>query len=211
MRLRRLRPRFLVLLAAAVCACAAFIVLQPGTQVVAQTAKNTASARADVTPTTEGPTAPGTTAPAASDQPGSPPGKGCIVYNNITEKIVQEYGTMPTSGPAVGTIGNYRDRLYDSAGNVIGTATGTGWIVHKNPVDGHLMSYYSETVNLPGGQIRDAGIIDFSAMMAGARVSFPAVGISGRYLGMVGSRIWWGPVLHVSEHVEMVLCPWPQS
>jgi hypothetical protein len=193
MRLNSVKTRLVIVVVAAVAACVALVTTEPNAVASAPHTRTLAPVRTD----------------AGSPVPSQTSGKGCIVYDNITEKIVKEWGFIPDSGPAVGTVGSYIDNLYTPSGKVIGTAEGTGWIVHKNRSDGHLMSYYTETVNLPGGTIRDAGTIDFSAMMSGAHVSFTAVGTSGRFVGKEGLRIWWGPVLRVLEHVKMVLCDWP--
>jgi hypothetical protein len=115
----------------------------------------------------------------------------CVTFENLTEKVIDlRYEDVPPTGPSVGDVGTFSDHLLDSRGRLVATQEGVGWDNEVRQGDGHLLGYYSETINLRGGKLRTFGQVDINAMLGGATAKIHVVGVSGRYFGMTGSREW---------------------
>jgi hypothetical protein len=91
--------------------------------------------------------------------------------------------------PGVGHSVRFVDELYDTDGNLVATSKGTA-VVYSNPADGSLMQQVSATDQLPDGDILWTGNYPMDdpegTHFLDHRVQ--AVGISGAYLGLLGSR-----------------------
>jgi hypothetical protein len=92
------------------------------------------------------------------------------------------------SGPVVGDSFTYITVLHDGTGAVVGGVRGRcGWLFVRRS-DGHLLGWCNETLALTGGTVRTWGGIDAATVFSGAVTRLAAVGVSGRYAGILGSR-----------------------
>jgi allene oxide cyclase-like protein len=124
----------------------------------------------------------------SGDRP-APARQACRVVAQATEQTVDsEYiGSLPPI-QKVGDGAVYSDAIYGPSGTVIGHVVGYGVGAYVRPSDGHLIADFEESIQLPGGTVRDIGTIDRNAMLSGAPVYLHAIGESGDYLGESGYR-----------------------
>ncbi|MEA5360352.1 hypothetical protein VA596_12465 [Amycolatopsis sp., V23-08] len=111
-----------------------------------------------------------------------------LVLEDLTEDVDLRYHAVVPPGPGLGDHNTYDSTFSDAEGTVLGTLEGAGWKVLVRESDGHLMSFYTERAVFPDGEIRTTGWVDVQAILEGKWQSLYAVGISGRYLGLVGTR-----------------------
>jgi len=143
---------------------------------------------------------------------GHPP-VGCETLDGITEQTLDYFHTGEDSSIPVRAGGEgliYHDDIYDASGKVIGKALGMEVGTYTRPSDGHLIADFHEIVELPGGSITTSGTGDRTGMFLGTPTRFPAVGVSGKYLGMSGYRSFWvtqfPPKIDSRVAVKMVMC-----
>ena len=144
------------------------------------------------------------------------PQRQCTTIDDLTEETMQhEYVGKSLTVPVqnVGESLVYYDNLYNPQNQVVGHAVGFVSAIYRRPSDGHLMTQYYETVQLPQGMFSDSGVVDRYALFSGATAHFTAVGTSGAYLGWTGTRSWYfpPPVLNPPKpdtrlKVTIVLC-----
>jgi hypothetical protein len=153
-----------------------------------------------------------TTSDTDSDGPAA---TRCTVIDNLTEQTmahdyVGQSQTVPVQN--VGESLVYYDNLYDQQNKVVGHAVGFVSGIYKRPSDGHLMTQYYETVELPDGTFSDNGINDRLAVFDGGTAHFDAIGTAGKYLGWKGTREWQflppitrppRPDARTSVHIEL--------
>lgn len=146
--------------------------------------------------------------PATASVPQTHDTKGCVILKNLTDKIVTyQASTPPPFG--VGSTGNFYDELFDSAGAKVGSITGSSWVIQQRASDGHLLAYSQEEITLADGTIHTAGVYDFTNVYSGKWESGPAVGTSGKYLGMYGTRSAAVVIPTKLAKAAITLCPRP--
>jgi hypothetical protein len=144
----------------------------------------------------------------------------CVNVRGITEQTVK-YDTVGsgadgTSPPMqkVGDTAVYTDTIFGQDGSVVGKALGYVTIVAIRPSDGHLLTNYQETVQLPQGTLSDTGrLLDRNGMIGGKWLDFKASGTGGEFAGKHGYRRWRllpplsnPPVPTEIAQVEITLC-----
>ncbi len=121
-------------------------------------------------------------------------GSHCVTAGaGLSEQTMNYYFTGASATVPVQNVGEtliYHDNIYDADNQVVGHAVGFVSAVYKRPSDGHLMTQYYETVQLPDGSISDSGLNDRYTIFSGGVAHFHAIGTSGRYLGKTGTRDW---------------------
>lgn len=139
--------------------------------------------------------------------------QACNTIDNVTEKTVGVYyvGNTTARMTEPGDTAIYYDNIYDSvdstSGPIIGHAVGYMTGLYKL-ANGDLITQYYESVQLPGGELRDSGTLNRQAMQQGASALFAAVGTSGTYTGQRGYREWQivPPAPSQLVSVKIVLC-----
>jgi hypothetical protein len=138
----------------------------------------------------------------------SAPRRACDVVEGYREKTVQSHFIRSDASSKVpGDAVVYYDEIYDAVGRAVGHAVGYATITDLRASDGHEIVYYSESLQLPGGILRDSGTIDATAVHGGSWARFPATGTAGGYLGKKGVRQW--KIISVDDllvELRVVLC-----
>ncbi|MDT0347329.1 allene oxide cyclase barrel-like domain-containing protein [Streptomyces litchfieldiae] len=123
-------------------------------------------------------------------------GADCVSYDDVTELVVAGGGTE--DGVDVGDVAWYQSLLFDASGEQIGTVDADVRVVWQDPSNQHFYYWISETIELPDGTIRTAGVFDHDAVTYDGLTPYAtAWGVSGDYAGKVGGRqfeIVQGPV-----------------
>jgi len=111
------------------------------------------------------------------------------IIENLTEGTLR-IEAVGTRDPmmAVGDGGTFYNNIYDADDNVVGDTVGIVMAISRNPSDGHIITEYTEAINLLGGTLKSNGTVDRNAVLNGAVMRFDVVGTSGRFLGMQGIR-----------------------
>lgn len=111
------------------------------------------------------------------------------IIENLTERTLR-VEAVGTHDPmmAVGDGSTFYNNIYDADDNVIGDTVGIVMAISRNPSDGHIITEYTEAINLLGGTLKSKGTVDRNAVLNGAVMRFDVVGTSGRFLGMQGIR-----------------------
>ncbi|WUH89336.1 hypothetical protein OG900_03700 [Streptomyces sp. NBC_00433] len=143
----------------------------------------------------------------------------CVSVRGVLEQTVKydTVGSDIAGTPPMQKVGDtavYTDTIFGSDGSVVGKALGYVTIVAIRPSDGHLLTDYHETVQLPQGTLSDsAKRLDRDGMIAGEWLNFSATGTSGDFAGKVGYRRWRllpplsnPPVPSEKAQVEITLC-----
>lgn len=128
---------------------------------------------------------------AAADDSGH--GHSCVGVSGLTEQTVKYDFTGPGTAPMrqIGDTAIYTDTIFGPDGSVVGKALGYVTVVAVRPSDGHLLTDYQETVQLPQGTLRDSGRrLDRDGMIAGQWLHFSATGTAGDFAGKSGFRQW---------------------
>lgn len=134
--------------------------------------------------------------------------QACEVVAQATEQTADSdyVGSYPPI-EKVGDGATYYDAIYGPSGTVKGHVVGYGVGTYVRPSDGHLMAHFEESMQLPGGTLRDTGTIDRNAMLSGAPVYLHAVGESGDYLGKSGYReLQVLSLANQTARMKVVLC-----
>ncbi len=110
------------------------------------------------------------------------------IIENLTERTLR-FEAVGTHDPMmqVGDGVTFYNHIYDADDNVVGETVGIAMATSRTS-DGHIITEYTEAVNLLGGTLRSNGTVDRNAVLNGAVMRFDVVGISGRFLGMQGIR-----------------------
>lgn len=135
---------------------------------------------------------------AGSDTAGAhgarPAGGGCQTYlQGWTEQTMQFFATGPQNPYPAQQVGDaliYNDNVYDENDQKVGHAVGYVSVFEKRESDGHLLSRYDHTVELPDGDLTGTGLVDRTAMFGGATAVFDVHGTSGAYAGKYGTYSW---------------------
>ncbi|WP_194916709.1 allene oxide cyclase barrel-like domain-containing protein [Catenulispora rubra] len=99
-------------------------------------------------------------------------------------------GTPVPPGNEVGDAVIYNDAVFDQNDKQVGHAVGYVSIQRKDPADGHLISYYHATEDLPDGQFNETGTVDRTATWQGVPAVFRIEGTTGAYAGKHGYLTW---------------------
>ncbi|QMU71580.1 hypothetical protein [Streptacidiphilus sp. P02-A3a] len=122
--------------------------------------------------------------------PQSAPAQGCITMKGMTEGII-DGSVQDLGGPypeSIGGSSTYLDYLYDSSGKKVATVYGKA-NVSLRLKNGDLAEYSDEQIEFADGVIQTQGFYDITAAAKkGTWEYLPAIGVSGRYQGMVGQR-----------------------
>lgn len=129
-----------------------------------------------------------------------------VVLRIPFEKVVTVVDDVDVADPKVGQVGRFEDELYDAAGELVGTSKGSFRIEYERPVDGGLMTYYQEELQLADGVVRAEGWADFNDVKTSKWVFYPAVGVSGSYEGKSGYRQWRMTGVRASAESKIMLC-----
>ncbi|MEJ3743480.1 hypothetical protein WEI85_09350 [Actinomycetes bacterium KLBMP 9797] len=98
----------------------------------------------------------------------------------------------PQGRDQVGTRRDYTTALSDPKdGAAEGTVTGYCVILWPGPTEGHFTSYCSETVALTRGSVFTWGLVDTGKVPAREVMTINAVGVSGEYRHLRGTRSFW--------------------
>lgn len=137
----------------------------------------------------------------------SAPNDGDLVVLRIpVEKVVTVVDDVDVAAPKVGQVGRFEDELYNASGELVGTSKGSFRIEYERPVDGGLMTYYQEEIRFADGVVRAEGWADFNDVKSSKWVFYPAVGVSGSYLGKSGYRQWRMTGVRQSAEAKIMLC-----
>jgi Allene oxide cyclase barrel like domain len=111
------------------------------------------------------------------------------IIENLTEKTLR-VETVGSHDPImqVGDGATFYNNIYDADDNVVGDTVGIVIATGRNPSDGHIITEYTEAINLFGGTLKSHGTVDRIAVLSGAVMHLDVVGTSGRFLGMQGIR-----------------------
>lgn len=111
------------------------------------------------------------------------------IVENLTERTLR-FEAVGSRNPMmqVGDAATFYNNIYDADDNVVGDTVGILMAVSRNSSDGHIITEYTEAINLSGGTLRSSGVVDRNAVLNGAVMRFDVVGTSGRFLGMQGVR-----------------------
>jgi hypothetical protein len=128
--------------------------------------------------------------PAEASGTSRPKKQHCTTYD-VFEKLTNvQYNDVPPTGPSPEDTGQYWD-TYTYHGKFFGTVHGSGQDLYVRPSDGHLIGYYTEDLNLVGGFVRTYGLVDVTAeYVLHEQATLTAVGNSGRFAGLTGTRQW---------------------
>ena len=113
---------------------------------------------------------------------------GAEIIENLTEKTLR-FEAVGTRNPMmqVGDGATFYNHIYDADDNVVGDTVGILMATSRTS-DGHIITEYTEAINLLGGTLKSNGTVDRNAVLTGAVMRFDVVGTSGRFLGMQGIR-----------------------
>lgn len=117
------------------------------------------------------------------------PDADSIVIQDITEQTLR-FESVGTRSPRMqtGDGATFYNEIYDSDDNVVGDTVGLVIAVSVQPSDGHILTEYTEAINLPGGTLRSSGVVDRDALLSGTPIRVDVVGTSGKYAGRKGFR-----------------------
>jgi hypothetical protein len=119
----------------------------------------------------------------------SPQSTAEIVVDGITEQTIRfESVGSGTVAMEVGDGATFYNNIYDAADNIIGGTVGLMVAATRRPSDGHLITEYTEVIQLPGGTLRSNGQVDRLAMFGGLPIRLDVVGTSGSFEGRTGVR-----------------------
>ena len=113
---------------------------------------------------------------------------GAEIIENLTEKTLR-FEAVGTRNPMmqVGDGATFYNHIYDADDNVVGDTVGILMATSRTS-DGHIITEYTEAINLLGGTLKSNGTVDRNAVLTGAVMRFDVVGTSGSFLGMQGIR-----------------------
>ncbi|MFD0688462.1 allene oxide cyclase barrel-like domain-containing protein [Actinomadura fibrosa] len=135
----------------------------------------------------------------------------CVVLDELVERVVDlTYDNADGSELFIGLSSTYQDEVFDTAGALVGTATGTVEVVHVRPSDGHVFGRVRDRHRFTDGTVRLTGLFDMNEQMAvGKEIPLFATGLDGRYEGMEG--VYWltvagsGPRLSDNHYTARML------
>ncbi|MET8701893.1 hypothetical protein ACFVUH_22180 [Kitasatospora sp. NPDC058032] len=128
---------------------------------------------------------------SAASPTGELASRGCVVFENLTDTVVAlEMHDQGSPAIEVGDGATVHDVLTDAEGRSVGSLTGEMSIVFARQSDQHFIGYYREEIQLPGGSVRTAGLVDIAGSTAGVPQTVAAFGTSGRYRGKLGTRTY---------------------
>jgi len=136
-------------------------------------------------------------------------GRDCRTVEGLVERTTQAYpvGTAAQPMQNAGDAVSYYDEIRDADGAVVGHAVGYVTVRERRASDGHLIVFYDESVQLPGGILHDSGVVDETAVEGGAWARFKAVGTAGGFRGKRGTREWkLDPAAQLTAFARVVLC-----
>jgi hypothetical protein len=105
-----------------------------------------------------------------------------VLFENVKE--ISHTIVRVSDRPGIGHNVDFSDEIFDADGKVIGTSTGLA-VVYGGP-DGSMRQQVAATDVLPGGTVLWTGTYPMEPIDTDH--SIPAVGTSGVFLGMVGTR-----------------------
>ncbi|WP_461037716.1 allene oxide cyclase barrel-like domain-containing protein [Streptomyces mayteni] len=109
-----------------------------------------------------------------------------------TEETLEPFWLGPVDPYPVNNVGEaliYYDHIYDENDEQVGEAVGYVNAVYRR-ADGHLMTTYNHTAQLPDGNFTGTGLVDRTAMLVGGWNTFHIRGTTGVYEGKVGTMRW---------------------
>lgn len=111
------------------------------------------------------------------------------VIQDLTEQTLR-FETAGTRSPRMqpGDGATFYNEIYDSDDNVVGDTVGLVIALSVQPSDGHMITEYTEVINLLGGTLRSSGVVDRDALLTGVPIRLEVIGTSGKYLGRKGFR-----------------------
>ena len=137
----------------------------------------------------------------------------CEIHNNLTETIVEKHYTFPDpSNPPqnsrlqVGHEVYFKAELRDRQGNWVATSKGHSHVPYRDDNVDVILQNAQETITLRDGVIRTSGVYSVTPNNYNEWNSIPAVGISGRYKGMIGARTFQITALGASLNASLYLC-----
>lgn len=141
------------------------------------------------------------------------PPNDCVVHNNLKETIVEKYPIFPdpahppvNSRLQVGHQVYFKAELRDEAGNWVATSKGYSYVPYRDDNVDVILQNAQETIHLADGVIRTSGVYSVTPGNFNQWNSISAVGISGRYQGMHGSRTFQITTLGASLNAALYLC-----
>jgi hypothetical protein len=132
----------------------------------------------------------------------------CVTMRGMSETIV-DGSVRDLGGPyprSVGGSSTYLDHLYDSTGRQVATVYGKA-NVPMRLAGGDLAEYSDERIEFSDGVLETQGFYDITRAEKGVWQYLPAVGVEGRYRGMVGKRHFKITKLGKSLVGRLELCP----
>jgi hypothetical protein len=112
---------------------------------------------------------------------------GRIDFYPLTEKVLSaNYDDEDPAGYSVGDSGTWHTQLISADGTVLADATGTSRAIVQG-ADG-LYTVMDNTDVFKDGTVVSAGLVNTDKLGAGDNISLPAIGMTGRYVGYVGTR-----------------------
>ncbi|MFI9161985.1 allene oxide cyclase barrel-like domain-containing protein [Kitasatospora aureofaciens] len=140
------------------------------------------------------------------------PAQACLTMKDMTETIV-DGSVRDLGGPyphSVGGSSTYLDHLFDPAGKKVATLYGKA-NVPMTLSNGDMAEFSDERIEFSDGVIETAGFYDITNAETGTWQYLPAIGVEGRYRGMVGKRHFQITTMGKSLNGWIELCPAGQS
>jgi hypothetical protein len=112
-----------------------------------------------------------------------------LVVDGMTEQTIRfESVGSGTVAMEVGDGATFYNNIYDAEDTIVGGTVGLIVAASRRASDGHMMSEYTEVIQLPGGTLRTSGTVDRLAMFGGLPIRLDVVGTSGEFAGRTGVR-----------------------
>ncbi|MBN6037089.1 hypothetical protein [Amycolatopsis sp. 195334CR] len=121
------------------------------------------------------------------------PPNDCEVHVGLREELTEEYGPAPGDGgewpPGAGSSMHYKSE-FRKDGRLVAISKGYSYTPFKDPANDIGLKFVQQTITFRDGTIRTSGVYNLTLNNVYEWHAMWADGVSGRYAGMVGSRLF---------------------